>query len=245
MWRFNMKKKYYNLASLCLALLILIVLYQQGKDAVRLMMEPKDSVMIAIDAGHGGFDPGKVGVNKALEKDINLSIALKLKDVLEQNNIKVLMTREDEKGLYKPTDSDKKHVDMRNRVSIINSSNAKFAISIHQNSFTQESSKGAQVFYYSNSEQGKIIAETIQERIKLTLNDGNKRLAKANGTYYMLKNTNCPLVIVECGFLSNWKEAELLCTEEYRDKVVWAIYLGIMDYLNINKLSFNFTGLKG
>jgi N-acetylmuramoyl-L-alanine amidase len=84
--------------------------------------------------------------------------------------------------------------------------------------------------------EGKILAETLQERIKKQINDGNHRLAKENNTYYMLKYSQCPLVIVECGFLSNRKEVELLCDPEYQNKMALAIYLGIIEYLdNRNK----------
>jgi len=197
-----------------------------------LQSQQLNKITVAIDAGHGGFDSGKVGVNNALEKEINLSIAYKLKKILEQKNIHVIMTREDDNGLYEDSDQNKKSVDMRKRVKIINSSDAIIAISIHQNSFTQGSSRGAQVFYYQKSAAGKILAEGIQERIKKFLNDGNNRVAKSNSNYYMLKQTNCPLVIVECGFLSNWKEANLLCNDNYQEKIAWAIHLGIMDYIN-------------
>lgn len=142
------------------------------------------------------------------------------------------MTREDGNGLYKASDYNKKSVDISKRVSIINSSDALIAISIHQNSFSQESSRGAQVFYHQNSGQGKILAEIIQEQVKNTINDGNHRLAKSNTSYYMLRKTRCPLVIVECGFLSNWGEAALLKDDLYQEKMAWAINLGIMEYIN-------------
>lgn len=187
---------------------------------------------VIIDAGHGGFDPGKVGVNNALEKEINLSIALKLKSLLEQNDVHVIMTRETDEGLYQESDSNKKNADLKKRVDIINSSDAVIAVSIHQNSFPQESSSGAQVFYHDKSPEGKILAEIIQEQIKQTIGDGNHRFAKSNESYYMLKKTECPLVIVECGFLSNWKEAELLIDDDYQARMAWSIHLGIMNYLN-------------
>ena len=187
---------------------------------------------IVIDAGHGGFDPGKVGVNNALEKEINLAIAVKLKTLLEQNDVQVIMTRETDEGLYQESDSNKKNADLKKRVEIINSSDAVIAVSIHQNSFPQESSKGAQVFYHSKSQEGKILSEIIQEQIKESIGDGNHRVAKSNESYYMLKKTEIPLVIVECGFLSNWKEAELLVDDTYQAKMVWAIHLGIMNYIN-------------
>jgi N-acetylmuramoyl-L-alanine amidase len=192
----------------------------------------RDEISIVLDAGHGGRDPGKVGINGALEKDINLSIAKKLKTLLEQNDINVIMVREDDSGLYSDSDSNKKVVDMRNRVDLINKSNAVLAVSIHQNSFTQESIKGAQVFYYNNSREGKEFAETMQEQLKKSLKDGNKRVAKANDSYYMLKKVECPIVIVECGYLSNSTEATLLTEESYQEELAFAIHLGLLSYLN-------------
>lgn len=228
-----MKRNYFNIIFLCLVLIICSLFSENGLKIIKSMTEPETgNITVVIDAGHGGFDPGKIGVNKALEKEINLSIAFKLKHFLEQEDIKVIMTREDDNGLYNRYDGDKKGADMRKRVSIINSSDALFAVSIHQNSFSQESSRGAQVFYHKNSKEGKILAETIQEQVKQSMNDGNHRLAKANGSYYMLRYTKCPLVIVECGFLSNWKEAALLCDDLYQEKMAWAIHLGIMEYIN-------------
>lgn len=188
--------------------------------------------IIVIDAGHGGRDPGKVGVNNTLEKDINLKIALKLKSLLEQNDYNVVMIREDDTGLYSESDSNKKVTDMRKRVEIINSSNAVLAISVHQNSYTREDIRGAQVFYYTRSEESKEYALILQDQLKRTLNDGNKRQAKGNDAYYMLKKTQIPIVIVECGYLSNNKEAQLLNTDDYQEKMAWAIHLGVINYLN-------------
>jgi len=196
-------------------------------------MEGKYSgITIVVDPGHGGRDPGKVGVNGVLEKDINLAISLKLRDILEEKGINVIMTRTEDEGLYSESDSNKKRTDLKNRIEIINSNNALLAISIHQNSFTEEYVKGAQVFYYAQSEQGKKLAEIIQEQIKEYLKDGNHRKAKSNTNYYMLKHTSCPLVIVECGYLSNQKEAALLADSEYQEKMARAIYLGIEKYLD-------------
>jgi len=192
-------------------------------------------ITIVIDPGHGGRDPGKIGINNALEKDINLSISLKLRDLLVENGINVIMTREEDIGLYDESDSSKKRADLKKRVELINSSGALFAVSIHQNSFTQESVRGAQVFYYSDSKEGKKLAEMIQAQLKETIADGNHRQAKANNTYYMINKTTCPLVIVECGFLSNREEANLLLEEEYQKKMAWGIHLAILKYINENK----------
>lgn len=187
--------------------------------------------IIVIDPGHGGFDPGKVGINQALEKDINLKISLYLKEQLEREHFTVILTRTEDVGLYDESDSNKKRSDMKKRVDIINQSDADLAISIHQNSFQEQTSKGAQVFYHTQSEEGKKLAEIIQAKLKENIHDGNHRMAKSNDSYYMLKNTSCPLVIVECGFLSNSTEAEKLCTEEYQEQLALAIHMGILQYL--------------
>lgn len=230
-------KSYFNILFLfmiCMSVLLLrdpsINVMQQSMKA--LGAAGKDKVTVVIDPGHGGRDPGKVGVNGALEKDINLSIALKLKELLIQNDVNVVMIREDDIGLYSENDSNKKAADMRKRVEIINTSGAMLAISIHQNSFTQESVKGAQVFYYSNSKEGKKYAEVMQNQLVKSLADGNKKKAKANDKYYMLKKTNCPIVIVECGYLSNYNEAELLLNDKYQEKLAWSIHLGLLTYMN-------------
>ena len=191
----------------------------------------EDRKVVVIDAGHGGVDPGKVGINKALEKDINLAIAKKVKRYLELSDVEVIMTREGEEGLYQPGDSNKKVQDMKNRVALIDSSGADLVVSIHQNSYQEEYVKGAQVFYYATSLHGKAIAEVMQRTLAETLDKDNHREAKANDSYYLLKKTQTPIIIAECGFLSNSEEARLLVDEGYQDRVAWAIHLGILRYL--------------
>lgn len=190
----------------------------------------KERLVVVIDAGHGGIDPGKVGINRALEKDINLMIAKKVKRYLELSDVEVIMTREGEEGLYRPEDSNKKVQDMKNRVALIDSCGADLAVSIHQNSYSEESVKGAQVFYYATSLQGKAMAEVMQEAMAETLDKENHREAKANDSYYLLKKTQTPIIIAECGFLSNSREAELLTQDAYQDRVAWAVCKGILRY---------------
>lgn len=229
-------KKY--LSFMCLLLITISVFLLKREDAYVNSSQEKAAnssitkYKVVIDAGHGGFDPGKVGINNDLEKDVNLSIALKLKGLLEQNDCEVVMTRESDTALYSESDSNKKTSDMRNRMKIVLDADPDITISIHQNSYPEEKIKGAQVFYHVSSTEGKELAEIIQEQLKTTIGDGNHRVAKSNDSYYMLKKSKCPLVIVECGFLSNYKESALLITSEYQDKVAWAIHLGVMNYLN-------------
>lgn len=185
---------------------------------------------VAIDPGHGGIDPGKVGVNDELEKDINLEIALKLKKILEGSGIKVTMTRESDMALSSPDAGNKKVSDMKNRMAIVEKSKADIMVSIHQNSYTSSSVKGAQVFYYSRSEKGKALSEIIQQNIRENVDKTNSRAAKANDNYYILLHSACPAVIVECGFLSNHEEAAKLSDEDYQHDMAQAIAEGIKAY---------------
>ena len=228
-----MKKKMEILMTAVL-LLAACVFAKEGAvivESLRAEEEPKETCIV-IDAGHGGIDPGKVGINDAEEKVLNLQIALRLKALLESEGIKVVLTREDENGLYKEGTKNKKVEDMQKRCEIITEAMPVFTISIHQNSYPEEYVKGAQTFYYGKSVEGKELAEIIQASMVERLDKENHRTAKANESYYLLKRTPTPTVIVECGFLSNSQEAELLATEEYQEQVAWAIHMGVMQYLN-------------
>jgi len=187
---------------------------------------------IVVDAGHGGDDPGKIGINGVLEKDINLTIAHKLRDLLESQGYEVIMTRTTGEGLYQPGTKNMKVEDMQKRCEIITKAMPLFTVSIHQNSYPEEYVKGAQVFYYGQSKEGEELAKKIQSSLVAHLDPENHRVEKANESYYLLKKTPTPTVIVECGFLSNSEEADLLNTNEYQDKVAWAIMMGIIEYLN-------------
>ena len=177
-------------------------------------------------------DPGKVGINGANEKDINLQVAERVKGYLEANDIEVVMVRESDEGLYDPEAPNKKVQDMKRRIQIIDEASPALTVSIHQNSYPEEYVHGAQVFYYTGSTQGKRLAELVQDQLVERADPENKRQVKANDSYYLLKKTNVPIVIVECGFLSNSAEAEKLCTPEYQDRVAWAIHIGILQYIN-------------
>lgn len=198
----------------------------------------KNPYVVVIDAGHGGRDGGKVSVDgTTYEKDVNLEIAYKLKTYLEAENITVIMTREGDEGLYTESDSNKKTADLKHRIEMIDHAVPDLVVSIHQNSYHEPQIKGAQVFYYTTSENGKKLAEIIQNQLRISLDPDNHREAKANNTYYLLKKTESTIVIVECGFLSNPEEAALLKTAEYQDRVAWNIHLGIMQYLNCQQNS--------
>lgn len=228
----------HNLLTIIMGGMLLVSMFFVGKEAAQYVsgnsVEAQE-VCVVIDAGHGGADPGKIGINDALEKDINLQIALRVKEYLEQNDIKVVMTRETEAGLYDADASNKKVQDMKRRIEIIEESNPAVTVSIHQNSYPEEYVHGAQVFYYNGSTEGQKLAESIQTQLVKKVDPENKRQIKANDSYYLLKKTASPIVIVECGFLSNSREAGALCREEYQEEVAWAIHMGILRYLNAEK----------
>ena len=183
--------------------------------------------MRKLQSAHGGDDPGKIGVNQAKEKDVNLEIARKIKKKLEKKGWEVVMTRERDEMLGDPKAGNKKIHDMKARVEIINKTMPQAAVSIHQNSYQDEQIRGAQVFYYSHSEEGKRMAEQMQKAL-LTVDETNTRQAKANDTYYLLKRTEVPTIIVECGFLSNPEEAAKLTDTKYQKKMADAITKGII-----------------
>lgn len=183
-----------------------------------------NGTVIVIDPGHGGEDPGKVGINDVLEKDLNLQISEKVATLLEEAGIKVVMTRENDKV------PDRKKEDLDQRVNLINSTNPTLALCIHQNSYPDATIRGAQVFYHTVTEQAEDIASIVQEELR-TVDPTNTRQIKENNTYYMLKNTKVPTIIVECGFLTNPEEAEKLTQEDYQEQIAQAICEGIMKWL--------------
>lgn len=188
---------------------------------------------VVIDPGHGGRDPGKVGTMETLEKDINLQISLYLKEILENQDIKVIMTRTEDQDLSTTT-TNFKVSDMKERVSLIQESNADLVISIHQNSYTDPDVYGAQCFYRTNSTEGEKLASLIQKQIIASTNQTKIRNIKSNNDYYLLKRSPVPTIIVECGFLSNPQEEQLLLSEDYQRKMAWAIHLGILQYYNLS-----------
>ena len=211
-------------------LLVISLLASRGVEAVTASGQPEQAaVVVALDPGHGGVDPGKVGVNNTLEKDLNLAIAEKVRARLEAEGITVVMTREADVGLYQESDRNKKMADLRARCQRIEDSGTALTVSIHQNSYHDWSVRGPQVFYYQASEQGRQLAEILQSSFD-GVTEYNRKV-KANDHYYLLLHTSCPTAIVECGFLSCPEEAELLCREEYQQQLAEAIGAGILEYL--------------
>ncbi len=230
----NSEKLYKNLMTI-MSLLLLVAMVILSREAaiytVGKVAQKKD-ITVVIDSGHGGRDPGKTAPDGTLEKDLNLAIALKLQKYLEAADINIIMIRTTDCGLYEESAPNKKVQDMKNRIAIMNQSEVDLVVSIHQNSYQDNSIKGAQVFYHSASSVGKTLAETLQKRLIEDVDPDNHRKAKPNSSYYLLESTTKPAVIIECGFLSNPSEAQKLKSDYYQDEIAWAIHMGVLQYLN-------------
>ena len=188
---------------------------------------PVSDKVIVIDAGHGASDGGAIGIEGTIEKDINLKIAQKLQSLLEKTGATVILTRSDDSPI-----ANSKREDMHLRKDIKTHSDAHLFISIHMNKFPQSKYRGAQVFY-ANDEESKLLGEKIQnEMIKILDPTNNRTAKKAEESIFILKGSNIPSVIVECGFLSNPEEEHLLNQGGYQDKVAWAIYSGVTEYFS-------------
>lgn len=205
----------------------------QKKDTISTVALPVSNKVIVIDAGHGVPDEGAQSSNGITEAETNLKIALKLQTLLEQSGSTVILTRSDENAIYdldSKTLKQKKVSDIHNRVKIGNESSADLFISIHLNKIPQGQYWGWQCFYKEGNEQSIKLAKSLQENLNDAIQKENKRVAMKLDNVYIMKHVEIPISIVECGFLSNPEEEQLLLTDEYQDKLAWGIYNGIMDY---------------
>ena len=189
---------------------------------------PLSGRVFVIDAGHGGVDPGTV-VGSIYEKDINLKISLALREEITRLGGTVLMTREGDYDLGTPKATYRKKSDFDHRIAFINRSQADLYLSIHLNYLSDSAYSGVQVFYSSVNEKNKSYANSIQKFMNEKLAT-SREIKRISNSIYMYSKLKVPGVLVECGFLSNAEEEQLLLTDEYQDKLAWGIYNGIMDY---------------
>ncbi|MBS4206283.1 N-acetylmuramoyl-L-alanine amidase CwlD [Lederbergia citrea] len=225
------------LFSIGAAVLFLLFQYQFiPKDSFDTWNLPLTGKIIYLDPGHGGPDGG-AGNKDALEKDIALKVAHKLRDYLQEQGALVLMTRETDKDL---ADSDirgysrRKTDDLKRRLKIVNESDADLFLSIHLNSIPSPRWRGAQTFFNPQLADNKRVAKFIQEELVLTL-ENTDREAKIIQNVYLLKHAKKPGALVEIGFLSNPSERNELKKDEYQEKVAASIYKGILRYFTEEK----------
>ena len=228
------------IATLLVAITVLtatgIKLFLKKYTAWEVSGENLQGKVIVIDPGHGGFDAG-ASANGVVEKDINLMVAMFLKEYIEAGGGAVYLTRESDTDTADPNRAKnvtQKKSDLQMRKAAVEKYGADVFISIHMNKFEQAEYRGAQVFYDDDSENNKLLAEAVQQAIKDVLQDENNRTAKGEGNgIFVLKDNKVPSILIECGFLSNQEEAKLLQTPEYQKKLAEGIYVGIVKYLSM------------
>ena len=206
---------------------------QNNESVIQTTATPVSGKTVVLDAGHGVPDEGAQSSNGTTEAETNLKITLKVQNLLEQSGCNVILTRSDENAIYdldSQTLKQKKISDIHNRVKIGNESSADIFVSIHLNKIPQQQYYGWQCFYKPNDEKSTKLAKCLQQNLNEAIDRENKRVAMKIDNVYIIKHVEIPISIVECGFLSNKKEEQLLLTDEYQNKLAWGIYNGIMDY---------------
>ena len=238
MFVLNKKRIYIIFACLILSTIVFQLKAPKNMEVKETVALPVDNKVIILDAGHGRRRSEEQQQRSGIsEADINLKIMLKVQSLLEQAGSTVILTRSDENGIYdidKTPLRQKKISDTKNRVKIGNSSEADVFVSIHLNKIPQQQYWGWQTFYKKNNENSKRLAQSIQQGLNETIQKENKRESLKIENIYIIDHVEIPTAIVECGFLSNPEEKELLQKEEYQDKLAWGIYIGIMDYFYNN-----------
>ena len=229
------KKIIFGIISLVIVIVSVIEVKTASEEVIKIM--PITNKTIIVDAGHGGIDPGSMTDDQSVkEKDVNLKITKKVKELLEASGAMVILTRNDDTSLYTEqagkTIRQKYNENLKNRKKIIQESSADMFISIHLNKFQDSKYYGAQTFYPAGKEDDKQLATYIQGELKRVVDKTNNRKIKSTNDIYLIKDNEIPSTLIECGFLSNDKEAKLLNDEEYQDRIAWSIYVGIQKYFS-------------
>ncbi|MBQ8291472.1 MAG: N-acetylmuramoyl-L-alanine amidase [Clostridia bacterium] len=231
-----MKKSVFAVSALLFAGIVTAVSL-----CISVLLSPKtvfsgaeERMRIVLDAGHGGIDGGVSGRKTGVkESDINLAIAMEVKEALADLGFEVVLTRKTEAGLYDTTAKGFKKRDMQRRKEIIQEANPLLVVSVHQNFYASTSVRGAQVFYKKGDDKGKKLATALQSSLNgLYEKEGVKKRSPSAGQYFMVECTDNPSVIVECGFLSNEKDERLLSSAAWQKQLAASLAAGIMAYLS-------------
>lgn len=211
-------------------LICFLLLSCLGLSAVSYAGAQRSSYYIVLDAGHGGIDPGVLGSGSGVkESDVNLKIVQKLQSLFVDAGFGVVLTRKNQGGLYGLPTQGYKRRDMEKRREIIQKAQPNLVISVHQNNFLADRTRyGGQVFFWEGDENSVAFAECIQFRLNSL---SGRDVSALKGDFFMLECTDAPSVLVECGFLSNAREEQLLITDEYQNKIAEAIFQGTIAYL--------------
>jgi len=227
------KKRILFITTMIMVSVMSFVGLEKQENTIETVSLPVTGKTVVLDAGHGSPDEGAESASGVTEASINLVITKKVQTLLEQSGCNVVLTRSDENGIYDLEANsirEKKVSDIKNRVKIGNESSADAFVSIHLNKIPQSQYYGWQAFFKANSEESEELAKSLQEELNASIQKENKREALKITGKYIVEHVEIPIAIVECGFLSNPEEANLLGQDEYQNKIAWGIYNGIMDY---------------
>ena len=231
-------RKLFYIFIVFILFIIFILIMINSASAINMTSSLQNNIIIPtviVDAGHGGEDGGAVSNNGVLEKDINLVIANDTADLLTIFGFDIIKTRNEDVSLAtdETTIRLRKVADMKKRLEIFNSSKNNVILSIHQNKFTESKYFGTQIFYSPNNQNSVLLAENIKDTvINLLQPENNRECKKAGSEIYLLKNTDNPAVIIECGFLSNNNECQKLTDNIYQKQMAYSIACGFLDYYN-------------
>ncbi len=237
-------KKYRIFASVLRSVLILFLIlgvislgaraYYSSDEYIEAMIEESEKKIIIIDAGHGGEDSGAVGINGILEKDLNLTIAKEVGSLFTKEGYAVVYTRTKDKLLYEDHENIKgirKISDLRNRCKIAAEYPNALFISIHMNSFSNSKYSGLQVYYSPENDESRLLASSVQQSVKNSLQTENERKIKKGEGMYVLENVENTAILIECGFLTNPAECKKLSEKEYQKSLSFSIFCGIIEYI--------------
>lgn len=195
-------------------------------------------VTFVLDAGHGGEDSGAIGVNGALEKNLNMEVTLLLGDLLKEAGYRVVYTRTEDRLLYTEEQNiagQRKTYDLKNRLAVAAAEENGVLVSIHMDKFSSPSASGLQV-HYAGVGDSRVLADKIQNRVRADLQPNSRRTVKAAGEeIYLLYHSTTPAVLIECGFLSNPEECKKLCEKDYQRQLSFSIFCGMMEYMERKK----------
>ncbi|MBE6904174.1 MAG: cell wall hydrolase [Ruminococcaceae bacterium] len=220
-----------SIMGFAVCLVLVVVLCFSIPNVISTFSSASNSFTVIIDAGHGGMDGGCVAKDGTVEKDLNLDISLKLRELFEISGINTVMTRKDGGSTY---DSEKfnKNADIKARIELINSYSNCVVLSIHMNNFSDSRYNGSQIFY-SNDDFSKALSETIRADIVSFLQPDNTRKIKPIPSSVLLfKRIKNPAILCECGFFSNEAELEKLKSDSYRTQLALVIYNAFMKYIS-------------
>jgi len=229
-----MKERIRSLAAVSAILLaVALFFFAAGRlrESVAVSAALPERPVIVIDPGHGGQDGGAIGDGGVVEKDLNLAIALQLRDLLILSGYEPVMTRTADISVHDEGVTgvrEQKRSDIRNRLALMRSCPGARVVMIHQNQFSQSKYSGAQMFYGPVHPESKALAERMQAAFRQLQPDNTREIKPGTRDVYLLWQCENPIVLAECGFISNPEECRALQTPAYQRQAAFAVYMGLV-----------------